>query len=198
MAEQVLEQLAAFPQVAFAFVPAQEREIVVRETVRAEGDAGLAHLEHLVPVQRAEWLRRRVIDPIDRRTPRRQRPGDQEHRRGETVLAEDWHRMRVQRVEAVIEGERGDTARQAHGAVHAVDNLAKADDAPVPADPGALPSEGVRRNRERRAPGRVDGVITEDGHESALRDPYGHAPAGSASLASNRCSAPISTRHWPS
>src|SRR5207302_2377661 len=96
MAEQVLEQLAAFPQVALAFVLAQEREIVVRETVRAEGDAGLAHLEHLVPVQRAEWLRRRVIDPIDRRTPRRQRPGDQEHRSGETVLAEDWHRMRVQ------------------------------------------------------------------------------------------------------
>ena len=72
--------------------------------------------------------------------------------------------MRVQRVEPVIEGQRRDAVRQSDAAVHAIDHLAEADDAPVPADPGTLPGKDVRRNRQRRAPGRVDRVITEDGH----------------------------------
>src|SRR6266480_7834434 len=77
VAEQVFEQLAAGPQIALALVLAENSEIVVRETVRAEADAGVAHFQYLAPAQGCERLRRWVIHPIDRRGRPSQRTRDQ-------------------------------------------------------------------------------------------------------------------------
>jgi hypothetical protein len=104
--ERVLEQELAERQLAAQPVPAELVELRVPVAVRADLYPGRRRLRHLAPGQHPG---RRAARRVTARV--RHPAGGHEHRRGETVLAQQRQRPPVEVGEAVIEGEHHGSRR---------------------------------------------------------------------------------------
>ena len=164
--KDLLQHLAALAELAVDLVVRERRQVSVREAVRAEADARLLHVADLFDGERSQGVGRTRNDPVDLATARNERLRHDEHRGRHAAPAQDRQRVLMERSEPVVEGERGQPARQSGRAVERAHRVVEGHDRSMATQPRNVPRKGTRADGKRRLPCDVDGVVAEDGHRA--------------------------------